>query len=51
MLVNFRVECQVDSLGQSAQLGTEIPGRTVCTEVPQHQLETLGYEHRRYHMQ
>ena len=51
MLVNFRVECHVDSLGQSAQLGTEIPGRTVCTEVPQHRLETLGYEHRHYHMQ
>jgi hypothetical protein len=47
MLVNFHV----DSLRQSAQQGTELPGRTVCTEVPQHQLETLGYEHRHYHMQ
>jgi len=47
MLVNFRV----DSLRQSAQHGTELPGRTVCTEVPQNQLETLGYEPRHYHMQ
>jgi len=51
MLVNFRVEYHVDSLGPNARLGTKIPGRTVCTKVPRHQLETLGYEHHHYHMQ